>query len=902
MAHERERRIGRSCRGPEGEFNGNEYTHVAHLCLQRLCQQSRQQFPGRGVPAGIAGSNNDGCTRRGILTISGDQLKTLIERVDNILTARKGLLPAVQREIDAASLRRSSIEQLASRLRKLKEIENDQEALIRIDGSLLELDQLLSDFSERVEALRAIHARFSRDTVNIGVSGEARVGKSTTLQKFSGLTDAQIPTGKGLPVTAVRSEIFNSIDERAEVTFRDQETFISEYIQPLLEIVNKHLDVPLVADSLADFRRIKFPETLGSNIDSISTDSLSRLLDAQRSLDTYVPHLTGSVKEVPLENLRSYVAYPSKEDLDAEKATGQPPNRAYIAVKSVKIFCSFPHLVGVKVGLVDLPGLGEISASIADMHLHGLEDGVDQIFPIMRPTDAEGYAKQGISSNIDHLRRIQPGIQRRSDLITAGINVTKGLNYTVETLRDSFESKINAASSDRIEVVEYSAVDDASVANLFDLLLQRVSERLPTMDQEVFAHALATEASAADVRETLTALNRTLTSLLRLIPIPEKLLLMQIDRIASDLIHEYNAFQRRLDDESSEPNNWYVAFDADVNRIYAETSRSIEDGFFMGQAQWELSARGQKDYYNWYRDEAQRIRREIIAQYSGLDVFYDDQVTQFKRDIIGIFLDNTGDLAQAFQISPAEDPDATVEKLALEFGGTIQDDDLDSALALLKDVKFTFRNNVFLQISNHLRELSNPNEMFLLNPGARNAEWENIRNVLGVVGNYDHQLERLREYLTRIAEEANNKIQASLLEHDDKFHEYLSVSISFFNDFLYRKDEENFKHLVVRSLIKEYRDYILGEDTGVAIDSQKKSLIDEIKDSIDDVIGTFAGQPDRSIHLKSVASRVPAHSSIGESSASQIPPFGFDPSTSTEDSLTDAPDSPWSTPLPGNMN
>ena len=85
-----------------------------------------------------------------------------------------------------------------------------------------------------------------------------------------------------------------------------------------------------------------------------------------------------------------------------------------------------------------------------------LQDGVDQIFPIMRPTDAEGYAKQGIASNIDHLRRIQPGIKRRGDLITAGINVTEGLSETVETLKDDFERKINSASSDRIEVLEYT--------------------------------------------------------------------------------------------------------------------------------------------------------------------------------------------------------------------------------------------------------------------------------------------------------------------------------------------------------------------------------------------------------------------------------------------------------------
>lgn len=836
-----------------------------------------------------------------MLGINDDRLSALVERVDSILATRRALLPAVQREVDDAAHRRSRVEYLLSLLAKLKEIEKNGDAIQRIDGAIQDLDRLLDSFSSREDALNSLRVRFSRGTVNIGVSGEARVGKSTTLQKFSGLTDTQIPTGKGLPVTAVRSEIFNSDDERAEVTFRDQKTFITEYVHPLLKIVNKHLDVPLRVDSLAGLRGTKFPETLGTSIDSITTDSLSRLRDAQRSIGTYESLLTGGVKQVALSDLRSYVAYPTKDDLDTEKATAAPANRSYIAVKSVKIFCPFPRLQGLRIGLVDLPGLGEIGASVADMHLHGLEDGVDQIFPIMRPTDAEGYAKQGIASNIDHLRRIQPGIRRRGDLITAGINVTDGLSETVETLRADFERKINGASSDPIEVVEYTAIDDSSVAALFDALLQRVSDRLPTMDQEVFAFALASEAGEVDVSGTLTELNRTLTELLRLIPIPEALLLKQINRIARTLIHEYNAFQKKLDDEADEHSDWYVAFDADVNRIHAETADRIQDGFFMGRDQWESAARGQKDYYNWYRNETQRLRREIIAQYSGLDVFYDDQVTQFKNDTIQIFLDNTGDLAKKLQISSDEDPDVTIERIAVEFGGTIQDGDLDSALELLKDVQFSFRNNVFLQISTHLGELANPSEFFELVPGSPGQGMENIREVLGVVGNYDYQLGRLSDYLTRIATAANDKIRDSLLQHDDRFHEYLSVSISFFNDFLYRKDEENFKHLVIRSLIKEYRDYILGEDTGVAIDSKKKDLIDQIKSVIEHVSSESIEEPQRQVAPK----RAKPHSKKppkNESPLGKSSPVATVSAFPSGEGVDEFSVEPWATPLPGSRN
>jgi hypothetical protein len=323
----------------------------------------------------------------------------------------------------------------------------------------------------------------------------------------------------------------------------------------------------------------------------------------------------------------------------------------------------------------------------------------------------------------------------------------------------------------------------------------------------------------------------------------------------------------------------------------------------MGRDHWESAARGQKDYYNWYRNEAQRLRREIIAQYGGLDVFYDDQVTQFKNDVIHIFFANTGELHRKVHFTLDEDPDAVLDRLKVELGGTVQDDDLDSALELLKEVKFSFRNNVFLQISSRLKELSNPREDFLVNPGSKTPEIENIRKVLGVVGNYEHQLERLREYLTRIATEANDAIRESLLKHDDRFHEYLSVSISFFNDFLYRKDEENFKHLVIRSLIKEYRDYILGEDTGVAIDSQKKDLIDRIKVAVEEIGGVSMEQPNATARLEPKNTRL-----VKETSEQQPPPVRAQSIRASSDAPSNGvagrkvSDDPWATPLPGNAN
>ena len=78
-----------------------------------------------------------------------------------------------------------------------------------------------------------LEARLARDTVNIGVSGQARVGKSTLLQSVSGLGDDQIPTGQALPVTAVRSRIFHTPDlRRATLRLHSFDTFVADVLAP----------------------------------------------------------------------------------------------------------------------------------------------------------------------------------------------------------------------------------------------------------------------------------------------------------------------------------------------------------------------------------------------------------------------------------------------------------------------------------------------------------------------------------------------------------------------------------------------------------------------------------------------------------------------------------------------
>ena len=73
---------------------------------------------------------------------------------------------------------------------------------------------------EEQEIWQRLYQRLNRDTINIGVIGRARQGKSTLLQKLTGLTDSEIPTSSGLPCTSVQSNIYHlDKDTYAKVYF-----------------------------------------------------------------------------------------------------------------------------------------------------------------------------------------------------------------------------------------------------------------------------------------------------------------------------------------------------------------------------------------------------------------------------------------------------------------------------------------------------------------------------------------------------------------------------------------------------------------------------------------------------------------------------------------------------------
>lgn len=727
--------------------------------------------------------------------------------INTVLTKRKNLLPRIEQEEERLKDRYGTVLRAKKKLSTLLSLEKELSRKDKLTDIDLLLDSLNKAMEEDLKRIASLRSRFSRETVCIGVSGMARVGKSTTLQKMSGLTDKQIPTGSRQNVTAVHSIIHNTSKgpARASISFLTENEFINNYIGPLVTNINEvlvgaeRLECP---QSVEDLRRMSIPTTLGNEITSTATDSLKRLHDAKDCVDSYKdylssPSITITLEDKNLEEFRQFVAYPEDDGIDA--------NRAYLAVKGAEIFCRFPSISDVKLSLVDLPGFGEINEGVAEGHIAALDKNVDHILDILKPQDTSGSITQADGHALDLLYKVQQGISSRKDLITVGINIFDAYAQNAEKLREDFAKRYNLAQDNPLNIEMYHANKQDSVFAIFGHILSELAINLPHMDQELLDEAVEQSASAG-FQDDLISARDILSSLASTIPLPERILNDEIQSISNAIIFACQQYENELASVAHTESDSKVKFNQQVDACRALVDKELQDGFFLGMQRWKDRATGQGDYYSFYREECRRIRREMIARYEGLDGFYQKNTDRFKQRAIDAVLSNTGDLCSTIGVDTSDDVNTTIDSLYALLMPIVRDTGILPALKLLKSVRFSFRHNVFLNIAPHLEELLNPYER---SKDARNANLKVIE--LGGIGNPDDQVNKLQRYLLDIGNRANSDTGNALKKAEDRFMEYLSVCMSFFIDYLYRMDEDTFRQVFVRKLLTEYPEAIIGK-------------------------------------------------------------------------------------------
>jgi hypothetical protein len=358
--------------------------------------------------------------------------------------------------------------------------------------------------SEATAKTANLLSRFTKKTINIGVAGKARQGKSTILQAISGLDNRVIPTSDGLPCTGAKSRILHRSDApHAEIEFYTEAEFLREIVHAYFEELRLS-PTPTSLDefqrslpSSAQFEKPQEPplfsyqrvlKWFGVNNPQLATPEehaiYDKLKELHANLGAYRSFLSRSPQRISLDEVREYV---SQED----------GRKRYVAVRCANIYVPFPNGDVTGLAIVDLPGLGEIAKGHSEKLVTSLQREIDAVILVKRPAAGgdDWFAPDIKVFNL--IKRAVPELDL-ADWLFVVLNVDGQNIKQVEILRSrppkiGSEPRLLVANCLQAEAVRQQVF--LEVLQHLEKNLERTDQRLLSWLAEQLAH-LANEVSA----------------------------------------------------------------------------------------------------------------------------------------------------------------------------------------------------------------------------------------------------------------------------------------------------------------------------------------------------------------------------------------------------------------------
>lgn len=686
----------------------------------------------------------------------------IAEQVDRVLGARRAMLPMVRENREHLEALDSLLVVLGEALTGLgRHPRAPAELRAVISGA--DLQSCRSQVHGALHEMARLQARFSRSTVNLGVSGQARVGKSTLLQALSGLGEDAIPTGTGNPVTAVRSRILSASTRLARLDMHSWASFRDEVLKPY------HDDLGLgpVPATLDEFRDRNYPAPSPEDENTRSV-MLKRLRGMRDSLGSYSRHLNGARIEVSdFSELRAWLAYPKRD------TAGQVDNR-YLAVREATIECPFPHPLARSIGLVDLPGLGEIAASAEAHHVKGLRDDVDYVVLVKRANEGMAFwtRQDGLARKL--IDEARTPISNTSDFLGILSNEGGIAQETLDEMLDSVKLDANAGlEHSPISLFRCQGRDPESVGSqLLEPALAHLAERLPVMDAEVLEHArLLASAAASHIGSRLQALEaETTASLPESGGSAEKLreLTMSLRRqIARDLLPILERHRASARAETDDPVLTEV-----IRGAHARIKSWAGDALGTGEPAWMEKAMGEFAVHrhggNLAMTELNRIRVHIGEVYCGLDEHLAAQTGALFDEVGGVLVRRCGRLLQGLSGREA------LERLAAQFAsGDETCANLQRATRDLASLKVSYRSHFHPIVRTHLD---------ILDHQYWDPETQRMEPTIRLQGTSEADAGSLLGELRLLAIKASASVRDGLLREASLMEKILHAAVEQFED------------------------------------------------------------------------------------------------------------------------
>lgn len=500
-----------------------------------------------------------------------EYLSTLRADRDTMIALKEQLIPHMKD--DAARARMAQVD----------------EALSKVTGNLNRMETIL----------RRLEARFQRKTLNIGVVGRPKQGKSTFLQSLTGLDEATVPTGD-VWVTGAPSYLRNdpcTTETYAMIQPYTREEFLQEVLNPFFqELGMRTLNSP---DELPRCQIAKVEGTFNDK-------KRKRLMDLQAHYREYCDLLGKPSFRVSKEEIRKYV---SQSDL-----AGNLCYRWY-AIRHAEVHCRFPQDDVGDVMVCDTPGLGDFTAGADKKLTKTMYEEMDVMFMIKRLDRNNQNVDEQDAEFIDT-------INGESIAYKAGewtyIIVNKRAGE--EILPSYREGLINDLKCPRL--VELNAKDESMVANEFNGILEDVLRQLPHLDALLCEdYDVRKKELDESVRELITAAEQAVK---KAVPSSSR---GAVREKARNMLNNMNVQLQALKQEYRNDNDEMPEFMQALRDVFAGMQNCPD----LPCSPYEA-----ENPNTWAGNAMTSMRAEFLSRFLHLDYVLEDQLSRLRTRIMDL--------------------------------------------------------------------------------------------------------------------------------------------------------------------------------------------------------------------------------------------------------------------------
>jgi energy-coupling factor transporter ATP-binding protein EcfA2 len=344
----------------------------------------------------------------------------------------------------------------------VQEIQERQAEIAHLTNSLI---------PDQIKILDQLQSRFSRSTLNIGVVGNAGQGKSTLLQKLTGLADEEIPTGAKGDCTGAAA-IIENVDVAAtyaDIEFYSESEFLEQVVAPYYR--NFGLPQPSTLSAFSE----SLPDEVKTQEHYDEIEFIERL---QKSLNEYRPFFSELQKRIKKSEIRKFTA---KSDENGNHLS------FWAAVKSARVYCRFPSLAGEKISVGDTPGLGDRVVLEAEERL--MKDfgrNIDAII-MLRKVKERGIRKEDVRlfSLVKAAIPELPAEKWTYFIVNVFAN-DKQNPVTAEALKFLSDDLRSSSLKNIAEYIELDCSDTTAVSKEFDRILNGIASNQSNLDQILY--------------------------------------------------------------------------------------------------------------------------------------------------------------------------------------------------------------------------------------------------------------------------------------------------------------------------------------------------------------------------------------------------------------------------------